>query len=77
MPTYAYLCRACGRPFEIQMSIREKEDVEAPLSGVRQREGGAATLRLLRRGRGRNARPGRVMPPRPRRSLRVRSQVGK
>ena len=25
MPTYAYLCRGCGRPFEIQMSIREKE----------------------------------------------------
>jgi len=25
MPTYAYMCRACGRPFEIQMSIREKE----------------------------------------------------
>jgi len=25
MPTYAYLCRACGRPFEIQMSIREKD----------------------------------------------------
>ena len=25
MPTYAYLCRACGRPFEVQMSIREKE----------------------------------------------------
>jgi len=25
MPTYAWLCRACGRPFEIQMSIREKE----------------------------------------------------
>jgi putative FmdB family regulatory protein len=25
MPTYAYLCRACGRPFEAQMSIREKE----------------------------------------------------
>lgn len=24
MPTYAYLCRACGHPFEIQMSIREK-----------------------------------------------------
>jgi putative FmdB family regulatory protein len=26
MPTYAYLCCACGRPFEIQMSIREKEE---------------------------------------------------
>jgi putative FmdB family regulatory protein len=26
MPTYAYLCRACGRPFEMQMSIREKEE---------------------------------------------------
>jgi putative FmdB family regulatory protein len=26
MPTYAYLCRACGRPFEIQMSVREKEE---------------------------------------------------
>jgi len=26
MPTYAYLCRACGRAFEIQMSIREKEE---------------------------------------------------
>ncbi|HEY5460402.1 MAG TPA: FmdB family zinc ribbon protein [Deferrimonas sp.] len=26
MPTYAYLCRACGRPFEIPMSIREKEE---------------------------------------------------
>ena len=25
MPTYAYLCRGCGRPFEIQMSIREKD----------------------------------------------------
>lgn len=25
MPTYAWLCRVCGRPFEIQMSIREKE----------------------------------------------------
>jgi len=25
MPTYAYLCRICGRTFEIQMSIREKE----------------------------------------------------
>ena len=25
MPTYAYLCRACGRPFETRMSIREKE----------------------------------------------------
>ena len=25
MPTYAYLCRACGRPFEINMSISEKE----------------------------------------------------
>jgi putative FmdB family regulatory protein len=25
MPTYAWLCRACGRPFEIRMSIREKE----------------------------------------------------
>ena len=25
MPTYAYLCRACGRPFETNMSIREKE----------------------------------------------------
>ena len=25
MPTYAYLCRGCGRPFELQMSIREKE----------------------------------------------------
>jgi putative FmdB family regulatory protein len=25
MPTYAYLCRACGRPFEIQMSIRDKD----------------------------------------------------
>jgi len=25
MPAYAYLCRACGRPFEIRMSIREKE----------------------------------------------------
>ena len=25
MPTYAYLCRACGRPFEIQMSIGEKD----------------------------------------------------
>jgi len=25
MPTYAYLCRACGRPFEIPMSIREKD----------------------------------------------------
>jgi len=28
MPTYAYLCRACGRPFEIRMSIREKEEAE-------------------------------------------------
>jgi len=26
MPTYAYLCRACGRPFEVRMSIREKEE---------------------------------------------------
>ena len=26
MPTYAYLCRTCGRPFEIRMSIREKEE---------------------------------------------------
>ena len=25
MPTYAYLCRACGRQFEVQMSIQEKE----------------------------------------------------
>jgi putative FmdB family regulatory protein len=25
MPTYAYLCRSCGRPFEIQMSIGEKD----------------------------------------------------
>jgi putative FmdB family regulatory protein len=25
MPTYAYLCHACGRPFEIRMSIREKD----------------------------------------------------
>jgi len=25
MPTYAWLCRACGRPFEIRMSIREKD----------------------------------------------------
>jgi len=30
MPTCAYLCRACGRPFEIQMSIREKEAGDAP-----------------------------------------------
>jgi len=26
MPTYAYLCRACDRPFEIGMTIREKEE---------------------------------------------------
>ena len=25
MPTYAYLCRVCGRPFELRTSIREKE----------------------------------------------------
>lgn len=25
MPTYAYLCRACGRRFETRMSISEKE----------------------------------------------------
>jgi predicted nucleic acid-binding Zn ribbon protein len=25
MPTYAYLCRGCGGPFENDMSIREKE----------------------------------------------------
>ncbi len=29
MPTYAYLCRACGRPFEVRMSIREKEEWKA------------------------------------------------
>jgi putative FmdB family regulatory protein len=35
MPTYAYLCRACGRPFEMQMSIREKEEskVRCPVCG--------------------------------------------
>jgi putative FmdB family regulatory protein len=35
MPTYAYLCRACGRPFETQMSIREKEEskVHCPVCG--------------------------------------------
>ncbi len=35
MPTYAYLCRACGRPFEVRMSIREKEEWKArcPLCG--------------------------------------------
>ncbi len=35
MPTYAYLCRACGRPFEVRMSIREKEGWKArcPLCG--------------------------------------------
>ncbi|MGZ8474552.1 MAG: FmdB family zinc ribbon protein [Candidatus Deferrimicrobiaceae bacterium] len=26
MPTYAYLCRGCGRPFELRISIREKEE---------------------------------------------------
>lgn len=25
MPTYSYLCRSCKKPFEKQMSIREKE----------------------------------------------------
>jgi putative FmdB family regulatory protein len=25
MPTYAYLCRGCGRPFENSMSILRKE----------------------------------------------------
>ncbi len=29
MPTYAYLCRACGHPFEVRMSIREKEEWKA------------------------------------------------
>ena len=35
MPTYAYLCRACGRPFEIRMSIREKEEskLHCPVCG--------------------------------------------
>jgi putative FmdB family regulatory protein len=28
MPTYAYLCRACGGTFEIRMSIREKEETK-------------------------------------------------
>jgi putative FmdB family regulatory protein len=26
MPTYAYLCGACGHAFEVRMSIREKEE---------------------------------------------------
>jgi putative FmdB family regulatory protein len=26
MPTYAYLCGACGHAFEMRMSIREKEE---------------------------------------------------
>jgi putative FmdB family regulatory protein len=25
MPTYSYLCRSCNEPFEVRMSIREKE----------------------------------------------------
>jgi len=28
MPTYAYLCRACGHQFEIRMSIQEKEEAK-------------------------------------------------
>ena len=54
MPTYAYLCRACGRTFEIRMSIREKEEwkprctvcgsakVEQQLFGFSVRGGGGA-----------------------------------
>ena len=36
MPTYAYLCRDCGRPFENNMSIREKEAWKArcPVCGA-------------------------------------------
>lgn len=33
MPTYAYRCRACGRPFEVRMSIREKEEWKASCPG--------------------------------------------
>ena len=35
MPTYAYLCRDCGHPFEIRMSIREKEEsrLHCPVCG--------------------------------------------
>jgi putative FmdB family regulatory protein len=70
MPTYEYLCRACGRPFEIQMSIREKEEWKprCPVCGSAKK---AAALRVLRRGRGWSARPGWVMPSRPRQSLRM------
>jgi len=25
MPTYSYLCESCKKPFEIRMSIRDKE----------------------------------------------------
>lgn len=28
MPTYSWKCRDCGRTFETQMSIREKEEWE-------------------------------------------------
>ncbi len=25
MPTYSWICRSCGRAFEIRLSLREKE----------------------------------------------------
>ncbi len=38
MPTYSYLCRSCNEPFEIDMSIRDKETRKVTCPSCRSRD---------------------------------------